>query len=97
MKAEISFDLVMDERMEFVEGVYRLAGGGWRVFVVRSDSSLGVPTVREGRWESGASGLIVAWPASRVLNRVAVLEVLGEYLGVTDWAEVRGPDSMGLR
>ena len=29
MRAEISYDLVMDDDMEFVEGTYRLPGGDW--------------------------------------------------------------------
>jgi hypothetical protein len=34
MKAEITFDLVMDEDMGFVEGCYRLDGGEWKVFII---------------------------------------------------------------
>jgi hypothetical protein len=97
MKAEISFDLVMEGRIEFVEGTYRLADQDWQVFVFIPDPSQAEPKVSAGRWGRGATGLIVAWPASQVLNRAAVLEVMGGHLGVTEWVEVRGPDSMGLR
>lgn len=31
MKAEISFDLKMEDNMSFVEGTYRLEGGEWQV------------------------------------------------------------------
>ena len=33
MKAEITYDLVMDDNMNFVEGCYRLHGGEWQVFI----------------------------------------------------------------
>ena len=33
MKAEITFDLVMDDDMPFVEGCYRLPDGPWQVFI----------------------------------------------------------------
>lgn len=32
--AEISYDLVMDDDMSFVEGTYRLPGGDWQVVIV---------------------------------------------------------------
>jgi len=34
MHAEISYDLVMDSDMEFVEGTYRLPGEDWQVVIV---------------------------------------------------------------
>ena len=34
MHAEISYDLVMDDDMSFVEGTYRLLGGDWQVVPV---------------------------------------------------------------
>jgi hypothetical protein len=40
MKGEISYDLVMENDMSFVEGTYRIENGEWRVFILRgSDKS----------------------------------------------------------
>jgi hypothetical protein len=34
MRAEISYDLVMNDDMEFVEGTYRLPNEDWQVLIV---------------------------------------------------------------
>ena len=97
MRAEISFDLVMEDAMAFVEGTYRLPGQDWQVFIFGPDSSVQSPKATRGHWESGVTGIFVAWPESMPLNRVSVLKTLSEELGVTEWTEVQGPDSMALR
>ena len=97
MKAEISFDLVMEEEMEFVEGTYRIAGQEWQVFIFGPDSSVKSPKITFGNWESGITGLFVAWPKSLRLNKAVVLHTLSEALGAAEWEEVRGPDSIMLR
>ena len=33
VRAEITFDLAMDDDMPFVEDCYRMDGGEWRVFI----------------------------------------------------------------
>jgi hypothetical protein len=43
MKAEITFDLVMCEDMDFVEGCYRLVGGAWEVFIIAHSRCAGPP------------------------------------------------------
>lgn len=94
--AEISYDLVMDEDMEFVEGSYRLPGGDWQVVIVsRYDEA--EPQVVPQKWESGVSGVIIRFPRSARLNRAAVERVLSVSLSVWEWVVVRGPDSMQLR
>lgn len=98
MRAQISFDLVMEDHMSFVEGTYRLSERGWQVFIFGPDSRVTKPVVRtEGHWESGVTGVHVAWPPTAQLNKDVVLRLLFEYLGVTEWEEVRGPDSIQLR
>ena len=98
MRAEISFDLVMEEEMAFVEGTYRLSAGDWQVFIFGPDSRVSQPVVKTGgRWESGATGVFVAWPVGMTLNKGVVLRVLSEALSETEWVEVAGPDSMALR
>lgn len=98
MRVEISFDLVMEEEMAFVEGTYRLPGEDWQVFIFGPDSRVREPVVRTGgRWASGVTGVFVAWPAGMTLNKAVVLRMLSEALGVAEWVEVSGPDSMELR
>jgi hypothetical protein len=98
MRAEISFDLMMTEAMEFVEGTYRLPGGDWQVFIFGPDSRVAEPVVTTGgRWKSGVTGVFVAWPEGMRLNKGVVLRMLSEALGVAEWVEVAGPDSMELR
>jgi hypothetical protein len=97
MKAEISFDLKMEEHMHFVEGTYRLNEGPWHVFIFSTYSKANVEIDLNAKWASGVSGIIVQYPRSNVLNRGVVLNILSNCLGVTDWNEVRGPDSIDLR
>jgi len=98
MRAQISFDLVMDENMDFVEGTFRLPERPWQVFVFRTDSHVAQPVLRtDVQWESGVTGIHVRWPPMARLNKEIVLRLLSEQLGVTAWEEVRGPDSMTLR
>jgi hypothetical protein len=99
MKAEITFDLVMTEDMAFVEGCYRLAGGGvWQVFIFRRSNGLEEVGIKQNlTWRSGATGLNAILPNDAKIDKSVVLTVLSDTLGVTEWSEVRGPDSMQLR
>jgi hypothetical protein len=94
--SEISYDLLMTPDMAFVEGTYRLPGGGWQVFVfIRRD--VAEPHWMPSKWESGVSGVVVHYPKSAVLNQAEVERTLSCALGVSGWSQVRGPDSMQLR
>lgn len=98
MRAQISFDLIMEDNMSFVEGTYRLPERDWQVLIFGRDSRVSQPVVRtDGRWESGVTGIHVKWPPAAPLNKGVVLRLLSEQLGVTEWEEVHGPDSMQLR
>ncbi len=98
MHAEISYDLVMEEDMSFVEGTYRLAGGDWQVVIVSAfQRDVPAPQVVPQRWDSGVSGLLVRLPLAERINAATVERVLSEALGVSEWVRVRGPDSMQLR
>jgi hypothetical protein len=98
MRAQISFDLVMEDNMDFVEGTYRLPERDWQVFIFGPDTEVTHPVVRtDGHWESGVTGVHVMWPWGAALNKGIALRLLSEQLGVTDWEEVRDPDSMQLR
>jgi hypothetical protein len=98
MRAEISYDLVMDDDMEFVEGTFRLPAGEWQVVIVSAfDRDVPEPQVVPQRWDSGVSGVFVRLPRAERINAATVERVLSEALGVSEWVRVRGPDSMALR
>lgn len=99
MHGEISFDLEMNDSMEFVEGTFRLPGADWQVFIFGPDYSVTSPVVvANARWENGITGVGVKWPeVGWKLNKQVVIQIMSEALGVTEWKEVRGPDSMQLR
>jgi len=98
MRAEISYDLVMDDDMDFVEGTYRLPGGQWQVVIVSAfNRDVPEPQVSPQRWESGVSGVFVRIPRTEKINAATVERVLSAALGVSEWVRVRGPDSMQLR
>jgi hypothetical protein len=94
--AEISYDLVMTEDMEFVEGSYRIEGCEWCV-VILSKHSIDTPSWKGGMWEGGVSGIVVRVPIGMRLNTASVESLLSDILGVGSWDRVQGPDSMQLR
>jgi hypothetical protein len=96
MRAEISYDLVMDDDMLFVEGAFRLEGSHWQVVIV-SRCDVDEPQVVPQRWENGVTGVFIRYPRADRLNRTRVERLLSVVLGVSEWVEVRGPDSMQLR
>ncbi len=96
MAAELSYDLVMEPDMDFVEGTLRISPADWQVFIL-SKRDVPTPIVAPETWHSGATGVFVAFPRSEVLNQSAVETILGTHFNVSQWAVVRGPDSMQLR
>lgn len=96
MRAEISYDLVMADDMEFVEGTFRLPGGDWQVVIV-SRYDVPEPAAVAQVWDSGVRGIFVRFPRGWSLNAAAVEQVLSASLGVREWAVVCGPDSIQLR
>lgn len=103
MKGEISYDLVMDDAVPFIEGTFRLDGGPWQVIVIsREYRNSGEPpmdrhTMTRCTWDSGVMGVFARVPVSMRLNKQVVEELLGHFLGVEEWIEGQGPDSMNLR
>lgn len=84
--------------MDFVEGTYRHPRREWQVFIFTPDACATQPVARsEVKWKSGVTGIHVMWPSGIPLNKDAVLRLLSEQLGVDEWEEIRGPDSMQLR
>jgi hypothetical protein len=96
-RGEISYDLVMEDNMSFVEGTYRLPGGEWQVFIFSRFADVSEPDVQPGRWDSGVAGVFVRFPKSGRLGKAEVEQVLAAATGVEGWTTVRGPDSMQLR
>jgi hypothetical protein len=87
---EISFDLVMEDDMSFVEGTYRLRQGEWRVFIFSRYEGKQVLSSSQ-RCESGVEGWRIKTPQEMKLNRESVMKILGDLLYVEQWFEVRGP------
>lgn len=94
--AMISYDLVMDDEMEFIEGTFRLPGAGWQVIVTLRQDVL-ERAVKQVRWDYGVTGVNLIVPLSMQLNASVVETALGEHFGVDRWDVVQGPDSMILR
>ena len=99
VKGEVTFDLVMEDEMSFVEGCCRLEDDIWCVFMFRkSRNGIEEVGVRKNLvWDSGVTGLNIIVSDDTTLNKSTVLRALAGALDVTEWAEVRGPDSMNLR
>lgn len=97
MTAEISFDLKMKDEMDFVEGVYRLPEQDWRIFIFIRRPIAHPQIKADIKWESGAIGINVFFPKNDRLNKAIALQLLSGYLGVSEWREVKGPNSMNLR
>jgi hypothetical protein len=99
MRAEISYDLKMQDDMSFVEGTYRLPGSDLQVFIFLGGKQRNVPEteVLPQVWDSGVTGVAIRFPRERRLNMAVVEEVLSAAFGVKEWVRVRGPDSMNLR
>jgi hypothetical protein len=103
MKGNISFDTNVAEAGEAViEGCYKIDGGSWQVFYFtnwwREAPWQGDPLITyPGIWKSGITGVQVIYPKEKILNKRTAMEVLSKILGISDWFEVRGPDSLQLK
>lgn len=98
-KGEITFDIVVTESgVTFVEGCYRINGGNWQVFYFGKERQWsGAPHIRRNAvFSSGILGVSGIVPANWVLNKKTVMGMLAVALGVEEWTEVNGPDSMML-
>jgi hypothetical protein len=97
MASEISYDLIMENDMRFVEGTYRLQDGEWKVFIFIKESELTGVVAKNSKWSSGVSGIVIRVPPSYCLNKQSVETLLSECLNVSAWIEVKGPDSLQIR
>jgi hypothetical protein len=98
MNAEITWDLVMSGDMEVAEGCYRLEDGPWQVVTAWKSNERWEPCVRNDvSWESGVRGMNIVLHRDEALNKETLLQIMSSTLGVEQWTEVRGPDSIQLR
>lgn len=96
MTGDISYDLVMEDDMGFIEGCYRVGSGNWQVLIINKkdiDSIVFVPS----RWPNGILGLVIHVPAATVLNSSVAKQILSNRLGIHSWIESKGPDSIDIR
>jgi hypothetical protein len=93
---EISYDLVMDDNMPFVEGTFRLQDGTWQVIIISKDDIL-TPQIKFTEWDSGVTGIFIRFPQYNPLNATQTEALLSSIFDVKSWSKVQGPDSMGLR
>ncbi len=96
MRPEFSFDVIVDDDMNWVEGTYRLPGKFWEVMLFGKQD---VPTLqyRTGQWPSNIAGTVFDVPREAKLNRQYIQQALAAAFGIDSWVEVQGPDSMVLR
>jgi hypothetical protein len=98
MKGEISFDTNVDDNgQENIEGCYRICEEEWQVFYFTQWWDGYPRIVKNAVSESGIGGVDVWFPKTQILNKSAVIKVLSDILGVDEWSEVRGPDSLQLK
>ena len=93
---EISYDLVMEDDMAFVEGSYRIGGCDWQVVII-SKRPIDEPSWKSATWDSRAWGIVVQVPEGMIPNAESAERLLSDILGFGAWTRVRGPDSMQLR
>jgi hypothetical protein len=97
IQGEISYDLVMDDDMPFVEGTYRLGSGEWKVFIFLMTRTAGEMVWNHSTWDSGVGGIVFQVPSGMPLNMATVEALMSKALGCGSWRRVVGPDSMVLR
>ena len=101
-RAEISFDLVLEEDNDWTEGSYRLPGEFWKVVIFQKDE---VPELqfRQFRWrkwtqwERDVAGIVILFPQKKSMGHKDMLHAMSQAFGCNDWVQVVGPDSMMLR
>jgi hypothetical protein len=97
ISGEISYDLVMNDDMSFIEGCFRLPYKDWQVIIIAKVPNIIKPEIKLGQWQSGVTGVHILIPKTMRLNSDRVEQFLTSIYGVEYWLPVRGPDSMVLR
>ncbi len=94
---EVSFDLIMEDDMDFVEGCYRLPGKNWQVFVFSKRGDLDSPEHQFVSWASGVTGVTIQVPTLFNLDSRSVKKLLSTILNIRSWETIKGPDSIVIR
>jgi hypothetical protein len=101
MQGEITFDIFIDEDTphDVFEGCYRVPPNDWKVFYFTKwwQDDSGPEIIKDAVFSSGVLGINVKYAKDQILNKLAVKRVLSEALGVQNWVEVKGPDSLRLK
>ena len=96
MIGRISYDLIMEDDMSFVEGCYRLPYRDWEVFII-SKNDRGEFGYKFTQWNSGVTGVFIQVPREIRIDAKRTEQMLSKILHVDRWVVVRGPDSIVLR
>jgi hypothetical protein len=99
MKGQISFDILIEDNVDcpVFEGCYRVPPADWRVFYFTKWWQEGPEALVDATFCSGAKGVNVKYPKDSILNKIVIQKTLSKLLGVSEWQEVRGPDSLQLK
>lgn len=103
MQGLISFDTEVSESGQpHIEGCYKLPMSEWRVFYFthyrggrlwNEDPKIN----RNAVFSSGIRGVDAVFPASTVLNKASVIQLLSDIIGDVTLRETKGPDSLMLK
>ncbi|WAS89971.1 hypothetical protein [Nannocystis punicea] len=96
-RAEISFDVVVDDDSWIAEGCLRLPGETWRTFHAEKENYLPEACLKTFDWENGIRGLSLTLPGEVTMNKAALAQAFAALLGVEQIVEAPGPDSMMMR
>ena len=101
-QGEITFDTVVSEDDDHVEGCYRLVDEDWRVYYfshsLNGKLCEGDPDVAHIIWPSGVAGIDGQFPIQFRLNKESIKKILSEQMGGNiELLEVRGPNSLQLK
>jgi hypothetical protein len=82
-----------------IEGCYRIDGGNWQVYYIAKEGwAKRAPHIRSyAVFSSGITGVNGVIPDNWILNKTTVMGMLAVALGVEEWTEVLGPDSLILK
>src|SRR5574341_1830792 len=97
MIGRITYDLIMEDDMSFIEGCYRLPFKEWEVFTITKYDDIGIIEVEHTSWDNGVTGVHIRIPRGIRINAERTEMIMSKVFGVERWVVVRGSDSMQLR
>lgn len=99
INADISFDTIQGDEEDGAcfEGCYRVNSTEWKVFCFVRREGVQPEVMTDATFSSGIKGIQVWHPPYRALNRRVVKKIMADILGVREWVETIGPDSLALK